>query len=433
LEEKEIITMYGGTNDTYSMTGEFDNSARKKKESLLTILRTIFIFVLLVVGKISVSRDVNNLVTIPIQKMVQLIREISHNPLRKDYSVTTGAMTANTDDVFETELLLGNISKIAALMRIGFGEAGAEIIGRNLNMASADDGGASGLYASSLNLLGRGRKIQAVFAFCDIRNFTDTTECLQEEVMLFVNRIAHILHSTVAQCDGAANKNIGDAFLLTWKVDPATLGNGTQEAHGYVGDKALLSILKTFVGMIRNDDFICSFAPSSLAALYERMPGYKCRIGCGLHFGWAIEGAIGTDKKIDATYISPHVNWSECLEAWTKDYGVPLLMSEPFYNLLSPNAAKYCRQVDKIKKSENDAVTCLYTYEANLNLDFPRATIRAPSSMLTRTERKSKRSNTLIRTSVSSSRSSLYSNISTLKGRSTKGVSIGSNLSTIVT
>ena len=36
--------------------------------------------------------------------------------------------------------------------------------------------------------------------------------------MLFVNRIAHILHGIVVQCKGAANKNIGDAFLLTWKL-----------------------------------------------------------------------------------------------------------------------------------------------------------------------------------------------------------------------
>ena len=36
--------------------------------------------------------------------------------------------------------------------------------------------------------------IHSIFGFCDVRQFTDTTECLQEEVMLFVNRIGHILH-----------------------------------------------------------------------------------------------------------------------------------------------------------------------------------------------------------------------------------------------
>jgi class 3 adenylate cyclase len=70
-------------------------------------------------------------------------------------------------------------------------------------MSSDEHGG------SAINLLG------SIFGFCNVLNFTDTKECLQEEVMLFVNRIAHILHSIVVQCDGAANKNIGDAFFLT--------------------------------------------------------------------------------------------------------------------------------------------------------------------------------------------------------------------------
>ena len=57
----------------------------------------------------------------------------------------------------------------------------------------------------------------AIFGFCDIRNFTDTTEFLQSEVMVFVNSIAHIVHSVVDKHFGAANKNIGDAFLLVWR------------------------------------------------------------------------------------------------------------------------------------------------------------------------------------------------------------------------
>jgi class 3 adenylate cyclase len=35
--------------------------------------------------------------------------------------------------------------------------------------------------------------------------------------MLFVNEIAEIVHGIVDKFSGAANKNIGDAFLLVWK------------------------------------------------------------------------------------------------------------------------------------------------------------------------------------------------------------------------
>ena len=37
--------------------------------------------------------------------------------------------------------------------------------------------------------------------------------------MLFVNEIGEIVHGVTDRYQGAANKNIGDAFLLVWKFD----------------------------------------------------------------------------------------------------------------------------------------------------------------------------------------------------------------------
>lgn len=62
-----------------------------------------------------------------------------------------------------------------------------------------------------------GKKVVGIYGFCDIRQFTDTTEVLQEDVMIFVNEIAEVVHSLVDFYSGAANKNIGDAFLMVWK------------------------------------------------------------------------------------------------------------------------------------------------------------------------------------------------------------------------
>ena len=39
-----------------------------------------------------------------------------------------------------------------------------------------------------------------------------------------------------------------------------------------------------------------------------RIPDFQIDMGFGLHAGWAIEGAIGSEYKIDASYLSPNVN-----------------------------------------------------------------------------------------------------------------------------
>lgn len=69
------------------------------------------------------------------------------------------------------------------------------------------------------------------------------------------------------------------------------------------------------------------------------MPDYKIKLGFGLHLGWAIEGAIGSIIKIDASYLSPHVNMSAKLEETTKEFGVPFLFTEEIFDLMSEETA----------------------------------------------------------------------------------------------
>jgi len=106
----------------------------------------------------------------------------------------------------ETAVLEQTIIKIGALLALGFGEAGSEIIATNMQKGGGE-----------VEPMVPGRKTYCIFGFCDIRNFTDATEVLQEGVMVFVNEIAKIVHTKVDHYSGAANKNIGDAFLLVWK------------------------------------------------------------------------------------------------------------------------------------------------------------------------------------------------------------------------
>ena len=91
-------------------------------------------------------------------------------------------------------------------MSIVFGSAGAEIIGANI------------LEEGDMNPMIEGKKKCAIFGFCDIRHFTEVTEVLQEEILVFVNKIGSLVHESVYRYGGSANKNIGEAFLLVWKI-----------------------------------------------------------------------------------------------------------------------------------------------------------------------------------------------------------------------
>jgi len=57
---------------------------------------------------------------------------------------------------------------------------------------------------------------------------------------------------------------------------------------------------------------------NSNSEMNKRIKDFKVKMGFGLHQGWAIEGAIGSFFKIDASYLSPNVNMAARLEAATK-------------------------------------------------------------------------------------------------------------------
>lgn len=182
-----------------------------------------------------------------------------------------------------------------------------------------------------------GTKIMGIFGFCDIRQFTDTTEILQEGIMLFVNEIADIVHGVVDQYSGTANKNIGDAFLMAWKFDNKTDTETGPDGEirlkktlqvSQICDMSLVSFLK-IDGQIKRSRKLTRYQKNT--ELNRRMPNYSVKFGYGLHVGWAVEGAIGSYFKIDASYLSPHVNMSARLEGGTKLYGIPYLISGPLY------------------------------------------------------------------------------------------------------
>jgi len=63
-----------------------------------------------------------------------------------------------------------------------------------------------------------GSRVELVFSMCRIRQFTETTECLQDEIIVFVNKIVKIVHECTKRWDGKPTKNYGDKYLLTWKI-----------------------------------------------------------------------------------------------------------------------------------------------------------------------------------------------------------------------
>jgi len=264
----------------------------------------------------------------------------------------------------EFKIIINKISKICSLVSFGFGEAGTQIISQVLKEGLNVD----------INPLIPGKKVMGIYGFCDIRNFTDTTEILKEKVMIFVNQVAEIVHQITADYCGSANKNIGDAFLLVWKLEDRFIKEevnkqGVKELKlknvnriNQICDMVLICFIRILIE-INKSYKLAEYRHHK--GLNARMKNYKTRLGFGLHLGQSIEGAIGSMFKIDASYLSTNVNMANELEENTKTFKKELIMSGDFYDYLSEDAKRYVRLLD-IFKTKNGQITRLYSIDLDL-------------------------------------------------------------------
>eukprot|EP01022_Parablepharisma_sp_SALTPOND_P006658 TRINITY_DN126_c0_g1_i1.p1 TRINITY_DN126_c0_g1~~TRINITY_DN126_c0_g1_i1.p1 ORF type:complete len:841 (+),score=86.73 TRINITY_DN126_c0_g1_i1:4736-7258(+) len=323
-------------------------------ESILSICWIIFICVLLMVGAIVFSYDTHSLVVVPFESMFEKIRLLSQNPMTvwdAENEDEIGAFTlqykmegleaVNKQENYETFILENVIRKIAKLLAVEFGEAGCKIITENL--AAYD----------YLNPITPGTKIYGIFGFIQILDFVEMTERLQTKVIKFVNQIAEVVHATVDKCKGSTNKNIGDGFFVYWKFDqsdilPTPDGFLPKTAHAdLIVELAIYSFIKIIAKIAK------------LKHIRKR----KAKIALGIHAGWAIEGSIGSVYKIDVSYLSPNVNIASRLAAATKQYGVPILISEHMYDKMPKYCRNFCREIDIVKVKGSTIPLKLYTID----------------------------------------------------------------------
>ena len=343
-----------------------------KWESSINIIKTVFTCLVLTVSTLIIERDIKLLVLEPLEVMIEIVEKVAKDPMnaknvndiQSGMKATLAKMENKNSDVkntakenYEVVMIQSAIIKIAALLAIGFGEAGRETI--KSNMQSNEE----------LNPMSAGKKVNCIFGFCDIRGFAMVNEAIQEKTMIFVNEISEVIHSMVDRFGGAVNKNIGDAFLCAWSLkDKEGLDNEVSPDNFVcqrMADLALLSYITSFREINSKMEIYKYKEEPKIKMLLNN---YKVNMGFGLHVGWGIEGAVGSSYKIDCSYLSPNVNIAARLEAATRQYGVNILISGEMYELLSPGIKNLCRCIDIVAVKGSIKPIALYTVDLNANL-----------------------------------------------------------------
>jgi adenylate cyclase len=105
-----------------------------------------------------------------------------------------------------------------------------------------------------------------------------------------------------------------------------------------------------------------------IARLEELNPaGYfgddPIRIGIGIHTGPLMAGHVGCLERMEYTVMGDTVNVASRLQALTKEYGVPLLVSEATRAVVAGQELLECRELDLVKVRGRTATLRIHTVE----------------------------------------------------------------------
>jgi len=304
---------------------------------------------------------------------------------------------------FGTDQLINTMTKITSMLRQCWGVAGASIISSTL-----------GTTDRVFNPVVPGRKVHAIFGFIGIGDWIFLNKTLRKDTMILVNGIANVVHSEVHRWGlnglGQCNKNTGPCFLMVFKIGDdkevrekkklatqvifennfdsskqkrALRSRRSQESDNHsifkledlpgineFADRAAIGMLKAFASMQRNS-IIMQFTEDFQFRLQKNGVPFHTRITFGMDAGYAMEGAVGSKYKVDATYLSPHVNMSSRMMSACKQFGVTLLCSENFRTLLSPQAKNKFRHIDTCTVKGSSKKQRIFTYDAlHQGVDF---------------------------------------------------------------
>lgn len=376
---------------------------------------TLFLLTIACLGFL--RADASRLVLAPLRRMLKAIARFAENPLvgfgkdelsnelavKSSSNIDRHASDNDTEESnlgsYETEQITRAVTKITDLLQKCWGVAGAGIISSNL--ARNNDGKNTVVFNPNVP----GKLVYAIFGFAGINDFSHLLRALDKDVMALINDVARVVHNEVYRWgfgeSGQCNKNLGSAFLMVYRIGDfeevrekkARAANVFFEKTGRTldrsisksdvshrriedevnsiqlaslpgisgfADRALLGFFKSYAGLNREKDVKKWESDYRLGA---GVGAFSVEMSFGMDAGWAVEGAVGSIYKIDATYLSTHVNMASRMMSACKQYKVSILISQAMEEMLTRSAKKVMRHIDTVYAKGSSKKQRIYTLD----------------------------------------------------------------------
>lgn len=187
--------------------------------------------------------------------------------------------------------------------------------------------------------VGNAEEAVVTILFSDIRGFTSFAEEQNpHEVFLFLNTYFNEMSICIEQHEGFIDKYIGDAIMAVFDVSSV--------------EAPILAAIQMRQALLKFNQKRSHLPPID--------------IGVGLNTGKAMMGTVGSETRMDSTVIGDSVNLASRLEALTKVYSTPILISEFTYQKIIQKELFEIRLIDRVRvRGRNQTLDIFEVFNAD--------------------------------------------------------------------
>lgn len=174
--------------------------------------------------------------------------------------------------------------------------------------------------------LRQGRPLDLTILFSDIRGFTFRTEVLGTDIIDLLNVHYNSVIERVKQRGGEIGSIIGDAILVSYGQDPSVRTNKSLDAIDTAWDITFVTErLRESISHVQEKR---SEENKPLSESESRvLDAALLDVGVGIDGGTVYYGNVGSESRMQSTFIGDNVNSASRLEGLTRFYNVPVIVS----------------------------------------------------------------------------------------------------------
>ena len=337
-----------------------DSSKHEFYQTLASLLKLIYITLVLLIFYYLYTKDSEDLVMTPLYKIARVINNLSKRPLNPNingFYLRRGYV----DNIFseeekEYQEICAGICRLSIFLSMAYGSKNLSLVSKNLLMKPGPMS-----YETVAEV--KAKKCFAYFCFLEFTRFEDEMDFGSRDILVYLNHVTDIVYRTADRYKGSAEFDFRrNQFVIVWRLKSVSYKDNFVKVNRNSSETASLAIttiLKILIKIHRlkysKKSVIREMKVFSEKEKHVRR-NYSNYCNVTVSAGKVFQAFTGSVYKMGVMHYSREITKTRRIHALHKKYKTAFLVTSVVYDILPECIRAHCRKINVLKYKNHAGV-----------------------------------------------------------------------------